>query len=309
MLPIIPANSATASGNPYGIFAYGGTGSGSRFSMSNLVSDTGVVGTDVTGVGEDRGQLGACEYGDDKGIFAYGYDNIQAYVSMSNLVSNTGVVASDVTGVGTGRRGLGGAAYGGDKGIFAYGDNDVVGPAYSWNGSNLVSNTGVIGTDVTGVGTGRSEVVACEYGGDKAIFGLGFAAGSPNAVVGMTNLVSNAGVVASDVSAVGTARRSAAACGYGYTKGIFGYGSPYTAVTNLVSNTGVVGTDVTGVGTARSGAGATQYGDDKGIFAYGTADWVTFLSMSNLVSNTGVVGTDVTGVGTVRQGVGACSYG
>jgi hypothetical protein len=77
----------------------------------------------------------------------------------------------------------------------------------------------------------------------------------------MTNLVSNTGVVATDVTGVGTARSSLAAAGYGSDKAIFGYGSTGSNVsmTNLVSNTGVVATDVTGVGTARTGPAAAGY--------------------------------------------------
>jgi hypothetical protein len=91
-------------------------------STSNLVSNTGVVATDVTGVGTIKGYLAACEYGGDKGIFGYGVD-VESYnnYSTTNLVSNVGVISTDVTGVGTARRGLGACNYGGDKGIFAYG--------------------------------------------------------------------------------------------------------------------------------------------------------------------------------------------
>jgi len=74
----------------------------------------------------------------------------------------------------------------------------------------------------------------------------------------VTNLVSNAGVVASDVTGVGTARQGLAACEYGGDKGIFGYGSGLST-TNLVSNAGVVGTDVTGVGTARASLAACSF--------------------------------------------------
>ena len=76
--------------------------------------------------------------------------------------------------------------------------------------SNLVSNVGVVGTDVTGVGTARSYLTACEYGGDKGIFGYGHDGSSAS----MTNLVSNAGVVATDVTGVGTVRNSLAACSF-----------------------------------------------------------------------------------------------
>ena len=99
------------------IFGYGYTGS--NVSLTNLVSNTGVVGTDVTGVGTARRSLAAAGYGGDKAIFGYGY--ISAQVSMTNLVSNTGVVGTDVTGVGTARYGLAAAGYGGDKAIFGYG--------------------------------------------------------------------------------------------------------------------------------------------------------------------------------------------
>jgi len=98
-----------------------------------------------------------------------------------------------------------------DNGIFVYGS----GP---FNGSNLVSNVGVIQADVAGVGTPRAYGAACEYGGDKGIVGYG--EGPSN----LTNLVSNAGVVSTDVTGVGTARAYIAACAYGSDKGIFGYG-------------------------------------------------------------------------------------
>ena len=136
--------------------------------------------------------------GNDEGIFGYGYNN----VSMTNLVSNTGVVSSDVAGVGTGRHYLAACEYGGDKGIFGYGYSGVTAV------TNLVSNTGVVGTDVTGVGTARGFLVACEYGGDKGIFGLGYTSAGASADYSLTNLVSNAGVVATDTTGVGTARYS-----------------------------------------------------------------------------------------------------
>ena len=76
--------------------------------------------------------------------------------------------------------------------------------------SNLVSNAGVVSTDVTGVGTGRKASSACEYGGDLGIFAYGHS-GSNTAV---SNLVSNSGVVSTDVSGVGSARRYSAGCSF-----------------------------------------------------------------------------------------------
>jgi hypothetical protein len=80
--------------------------------MTNLVSNTGVVATDTTGVGTARRLLAAAGYGIDKAIFGYGLDVNFTRVSMTNLVSNTGVVATDTTGVGTGRNNLAAASYG-----------------------------------------------------------------------------------------------------------------------------------------------------------------------------------------------------
>ena len=62
-------------------------------------------------------------------------------------------------------------------------------------------------------GTARYDLAAARYGGDKAIFGYGVT----SVVVSMTNLVSNTGVVATDTTGVGTARRSLAAAGYAAT--------------------------------------------------------------------------------------------
>jgi len=187
---------------------------------------------------------------------------------------------------------------GNDNGIFGYGSNSS---GTDINETNLVSNVGVVATDTTGVGTNRERLAACEYGGDKGIFGYGDASGS---VSSLTNLVSNSGVVAADVSGVGTARGLLAACDYGGDKGIFGYGGAYS-LTNLISNSGVAASDVTGVGTARESLAACEYGDDKGIFGYGGGP----KSMTNLVSNVGVVATDTTGVGTARGTLAALRYG
>ena len=44
-----------------GIFGYGYTAP-TNFSLTNLVSNTGVVGADVTGVGTGRREPGACSF-------------------------------------------------------------------------------------------------------------------------------------------------------------------------------------------------------------------------------------------------------
>jgi len=286
------------SGTQKAIFGYGVANFPVNVSMTNLVSNTGVVATDTTGVGTARRSLAAAGYGTDKAIFGYGYSSAQS--SMTNLVSNTGIVATDTTGVGTGRSGLAAAGYGTDKAIFGYGNTGAVVSV-----TNLVSNTGTVATDTTGVGTARYYIAAAEYGSDKAIFGYGQSA---TPYLSMTNLVSNTGVVATDTTGVGTARYYLAATGYGSDKAIFGYGNNGSnlSITNLVSNTGVVANDTTGVGTNRAGLAAAGYGSDKAIFGYGYTSGV--VSMTNLVSNTGTVATDITGVGTAREGLDAAGY-
>jgi len=282
------------------IFGYGYQLSGSNVSITNLVSNTGVVGTDVTGVGTARNSLAAAGYGGDKAIFGYG----SGPTAITNLVSSSGVVSTDTTGVGTARSSLAATSYGSSgQAIFGFGSGLT-------NITNLVSNTGVVATDTAGVGTARQRLAAAGYGGDKAIFGYGYSSGGASS---LTNLVSNTGVVATDTTGVGTARGALAATGYGTDRAIFGYGegASVTNLTNLVSNTGVVATDTAGVGTARRDLAAARFGTaGQAIFGYGT----TFgdgsqVSTTNLVSNTGVVATNTTGVGTARHSLAASSYG
>ena len=66
------------------------------------MSNTGVVASDVSGVGTGRSRPGALNYGGDKAMMAWGWVEPN-YVNTRNLISNTGVLAADVTGVGTGR--------------------------------------------------------------------------------------------------------------------------------------------------------------------------------------------------------------
>jgi hypothetical protein len=111
-LTFAPDGGGGGSGNK-AIFGYGTTsslGDGAGVSMTNLVSNTGVVGNDVTGVGTVRWGLAAAGYGSDKAIFGYGTTGTNT--AITNLVSNTGVVATDTVGVGTARNSLAAAAYG-----------------------------------------------------------------------------------------------------------------------------------------------------------------------------------------------------
>jgi hypothetical protein len=289
--------------NDNGIFGWGY--GGANLSSTELVSNVGVVGADVTGVGTARHAPGACEYGGDKAIVAFGSIGATKQ-DMSNLISNTGVVGTDVTGVGTARSHMGACDYGGDKGIFAFGNDSGFSDV-----SNLVSNVGVIATDVTSAGTAKKNNAATEYSAkkDKGIFAYGVVTG--DVTIDESNLVSNVGVIASDTTGVGTDRYFIAACRYGTDTGIFGYGTAagFESMTNLVSNVGVVSADVTGVGTDRSSLGACEYGQDKGVFAFGNSAAGDGINITNLVSNTGVVATDGTdAAGTGRYYPGAASY-
>jgi len=158
VLVLLEKFSATTYGLDKAIFGYGYTTG--RVSMTNLVSNSGVVATDTSGVGTVRDRLAGCGYGSTgQAIFGYGTD-VSDY-SLTNKVSNTGVVASDTTGVGTARYFLAACIYGGDKAIFGYGYNNS-GSVYV-SITNLVSNTGTVASDTTGVGTIRNGVAAAGY--------------------------------------------------------------------------------------------------------------------------------------------------
>jgi len=136
----------------------------------------------------------------------------------------------------------------------------------------------------------------------RGIFAQGYAGGSDR--LSMSNLVNSSGVIAADVTGVGTVRMNAGAASYGYDKAIFAFGDSgsTTNISNLVNNSGVMQSDTTGVGTARQPK-AAEYGGDKAVF-YGSTN-----SLPNLVSNTGVVASDGTGVGTARAYHAGVRYG
>jgi hypothetical protein len=199
--------SAAIYGLDKAIFGYGDPGS--YTGITNLVNNVGVIAADVTGVGTARKELEAAEFGVGLAIFAFGEPSSGAFTSISNLVNSSGVVASDVSGVGTPRRSLAASGYGGDKAIFGYG---TTGSYVSV--TNLVNNSGVVASDVTGVGQVRSILSAAKYGGDKAIFAFGYDGAESATYVSTSNLVTNVGVVGSNVTGVGTARLGSGAAGY-----------------------------------------------------------------------------------------------
>ena len=202
-----------------------------------------------------------------------------------------------------------------DEGII-YG-GCVGGGSCSRDTSNKISNLGVVASDVTGVGTARQQLGACEYGEDKGIFGGGFIDGGT--YTGITNLVGSDGVVASDVTGVMTARRTYMGATFGGDKGIFfgGYNAStsYFDTFNIISNAGVVATDLTAIASvsAKREGVACEYdalfNKATAIIVYGTTAAGT-ASTSNLVSSAGVISQDVTSIsGSARTNAAACDYG
>ncbi len=61
-------------------------------SITNLVSNIGIVANNVTGVGTARRGLAAAGYGTDKAIFGYGLTSVNVY--MTNLNGLFGTVFS-----------------------------------------------------------------------------------------------------------------------------------------------------------------------------------------------------------------------
>ena len=156
------ASASYSAENALAIFAFG-TVSGGNTNVSNLINSEGVCSSDVSGVGSAGWGKAGCQYGDDKAIMAYGATPNAA--STSNLINSSGVVASDVTGVGTARYGVAALSYGQDKGAFAFGNNGLGGASNAnLNTKNLVNSSGVIGTDVTGVGSIRQLEGGAEFG-------------------------------------------------------------------------------------------------------------------------------------------------
>jgi len=145
----------------------------------------------------------------------------------------------------------------------------------------------------------------------KAIAGFG---DTKPTKVGTTNLISSSGVIASDTSAVGTARNVASALTYGGNLAMFIYGSSNSGqgvIRNLVNDAGVVQSDSTAGGTAGGNGSAASIGFTKGINFSGEKSGVAQSAITNLISDTGVVGSNVAAVSGVfgRQGTTATNYG
>jgi len=173
-------------------------------------------------------------------------------------------------------------------------------------GLNIVFSGSTIGwipnSDVANALTAEAPVI------QRGIFGFG---ANDNTRFSLTNLVNSSGVVAADVTGVGTIRQQLSAASYGYDKGIFrgGYdGDSKYGLSNLINNLGVVAADVAKVGDARVNGAAASYGAGLAIFAFGESGG-SAVNDKNLVNINGVVAADATGAGTARAGLAAAGYG
>jgi len=244
-------------GGDKGIHAFGGSDSVYPLSASNLISNLGVVASDVTGVGTARLELSAVSYGSGTALFAFGTAS-GGTTNVKNLVSDAGVIATDASGVGTASTSRMECSFGGvaaGTAIIAFGssnninlvsavgviatdtslpggasshtqgagctfgdDQGIMGYGSGSGQSNIISNTGGIGSDVSRVGLFRISLAACGYGGDKGIFAFGNSRDGDGAFqTAVTNLVNNSGTVASDTSGAAgvTAKQTEQACGFG----------------------------------------------------------------------------------------------
>ena len=233
----------------------GGYNGGTNDGVSNLVNNSGVVASDVTGVAD--GTTGTTGVNFGTGLAGFFYGDVGGKTNKKSLVNSSGVVASTVNGVGTARDSPGAAQYSPGYALAVYYGGRSSSSQFT-TFTNLISNTGVQSSDVSGVGSGKSFQSGAAYGGDKGIMAFGFL---NDANINNINLVSNVGVIASDTSGTGTARRGGTGTQYGADKGIFlcGVSSSAFGGSNLVSNTGVVASDTSAVATARYYPAAAGY--------------------------------------------------
>jgi hypothetical protein len=296
-----------SNGTQKALYMYGTTSQfPSFFSISNLVSNTGVVAADTPITTPVRLGCAGSGYGGDKGIVFAGAVPPNAPTPIVNLVSNTGVVGATNPSVGSGRTTFAGCIYGGPAGtaIFLGGAAGAPAPTTTATISNRVSNTGVLAANANDMGTGRFGLCAAGYGGDKAFFYGGI---SGTTRLNSAQLISNTGVISGISQSIGTGRTNIMATAYGGDKAvIFGGQVPPTSnITNYVSNTGVVAANSPSVNAAREATSGVVYGGDKGIFVYGET---TAGNQRTLVSNTGVFAAEAPGAGTIRRRLAASTY-
>ena len=202
------------------------------------------------------------------------------------------------------------------QGIVAFG---IPGTSFTdpvFNGRQLITNTGIVGSTAATSGPARSYDMGTIYGGDKGILGSGRAPGVT--AFNVVNLVSNTGAVAAATTVLGTATGQRAATQYGGASGtaIFAFGNPSTPgvlitnISNLISNTGVVASNSPGVGTARRQLCGVNFGSQfaQGV-CFGGIGPSAVLNTTNYISTAGVVGSDTPSSLAGRRSSSSCTYG
>lgn len=297
------------------IFGPGANPAGSN--VSNLVSNTGVIGTDTTGFTSYRSNYGALGYGIDKAMFAGGTNSTgPTTVSLVNYITNTGSVGADSSVSGFGKSGTTGATYGIDKGLFSCGAFYSSGIGSANNTYTLVTNTGVYGSAPT-ISMYHDSSNAVGYADDLALFVTNFSRGSPTGG-GVSEFrihyVTNTGSLASEATSANSSNHAGQgqATRYGTGTAIFtAFNTASTKYIAYITNTGVIGSDQTVTPTARSGYACTTYnssGDAIGAFGANPSG-TPYLNTKFLISSAGVLAADSTGAGTARNSVAAAGYG
>lgn len=225
-------------GKDKGLFGFGRTViiPYTYYNLLNLIGNTGVVATDTTQVSTAERYAGsACKIGVDQGIYTHGVGAGGVYFMYKSILGNNGSFISDALITGVGKTSAQTTEYGTDKGLIFSGYSTSMAPTTTpAAGSSgpldltsvmTITNTGVLSSDtaITGGPAGRDWGSGCSYGGDKGSFSFGnrtswsysgTAWSYPITNTTVTNLVSNTGVIASDITQVGSKVYGGAACGY-----------------------------------------------------------------------------------------------
>jgi hypothetical protein len=293
-----------------GVF-FGGTAPGTNVSRntSNIVTNTGVIGADTANASAtSRSNIGQGHtYGGDKAMFFSGNGSGSTTLGSQVLFSNTGVFAAQNASPSIARMWGAMCGYGTTGTAIAFWGSTGTSNNTVTAQQNLISNTGVVAASTaTAAGAARHRTIATNYSADRSVGIAGFGQTSTTTPT-VSNLVSNTGVIAADVTVPSTTLKTGlAATRYGTTGQSYfcgGRTSPGNVSLNTynpISNTGTVSGDSTYTGTARYNASCAPFASDgQAMFAWGSnPDNNTY----NLISNTGVFGgtTSMAGGQAVR---------
>jgi hypothetical protein len=290
------------------LFAFGYSAVGVGTSITNTVTSSGVIGSDVTVAGFARYGAAGATYGGNKMVFGFGNNSSDIATRTLTLFNNNGAYVSESNSSGTARSLLAAAGYGGDKAIFGFGFAFTT-EIFNYKVTNLISNVGAYVSEAANasISGGKDSLAAATYGGDKAIFGFG---GPSN--TNSIQLFNNLGVFVSErVSGTDSSlpRSGLAAATYGGDKAMFGYGFATGGYVNRISkfsNTGSYISESTNASSPRYSLAATTYGGDKVVFGFGYDS--TYRNTITKFSNSGDYISESSGVGTARYLVAAASF-